>query len=374
MQKINPIHLAETAKRVLVAPLDWGLGHTTRCIPIIKELEKQGCAIWLAGNEVQEVLLKKEFPHLLFLPLRGYNVSYAKTSIGLVFKLFAQLPSIAKIIRYENEWLNKKVKELELDAVIADNRYGLFHSTIPCIFITHQLQIKTAWGKWSERMIQKWNYHFIHQYRVCWIPDYAGHENLAGELSHPQLLPDIPVKYLGPVSRFEKTKKEITNDLLIILSGPEPQRTILEKIILNQLKTINRKTVLVRGLPVEKKILENEGLIEFHNHLASEELNELIEKSSWIISRCGYSTVMDLMKLQKKTILIPTPGQTEQEYLARHLGKNKMAFTMMQKNFDLQTALNMADKFPYQFPTESGNVLKARVAEFLMSLHVNEPE
>ncbi len=368
MQKINPGHSSKSVKRILVAPLDWGLGHTTRCIPIIKELEKQGCAIWLAGNEMQKDFLKKEFPLLPFLQLPGYEVKYAKTRTGLILKLVAQLPSISKMIQKENKWLKQKIKEHELDAVISDNRFGLFTDTIPCIFITHQLNIKSPLGRWSEKIIQRWNYHFINRFKECWVPDYEGEINLAGELSHPQTMPSIPIKYIGPVSRFEKKQAEIKNDLLIILSGPEPQRSMLEEKIIHQLKGINRQAVLVRGLPEVTKAMEVSGSVTVFNHLPSAELNEWIEKSAWVIGRCGYSTVMDLMKLKKKCILIPTPGQTEQEYLAKHLRNKKFAFTVSQQNFDLKAALDEASSFSFEFPEEDETLFKNTVQQFLRTL------
>lgn len=366
--KNNTISADKTSKRILVAPLDWGLGHATRCIPIIKEFEKQGVEILLAGNEKQELFFKKEFPQLLFLKLPGYEVSYAKTRIGLVFKLFAQLPAISKHIQYENNWLKQMIKKHQIDAIISDNRFGLFSDQIPGVFITHQLTIKSLFGNWGEKLMQKWNYHFINRFKECWVPDYEGELNLAGELSHPVKLPNIAVKYIGPVSRFEKKQVEIINDILVILSGPEPQRTILEKIIINQIKGIQKKIILVRGLPGEIKSLQLDKSITVFNHLPSEELNDLIEKSEWVIGRCGYSTVMDLIKLKKKNILIPTPGQTEQEYLAKHLSKIQFAFCVSQQNLNLTSNLKEASSFDYCFPAQNENVLKNTIQQFLESL------
>ena len=372
MKNYNPGDHPKHAKRILLAPLDWGLGHATRCIPIIKELQNQGCDVWLAGNSVQEKLLKQEFPQLPFLPLPGYDVSYAKTGIGFIFRLWAQLPKISRMIGFEHQWLKEKIKEFDFDAVISDNRYGLYHTNIPCVFITHQLQIKSPLGKWSERMIQQWNYHYIKKFSTCWVPDFEEADNIAGELSHPQLLPETVLTYLGPLSRFEKSAAENIHELLIILSGPEPQRSILEAKLIKQLRTSRKKAVIVRGLPEGKSVLQNDGLIEFHNHLSSGKLNELILKSEIIISRCGYSTVMDLMKLQKKSILIPTPGQTEQEYLAGILKTKKMACTYTQKKFDLQKALDEAMKFEFHFPENYESKLRSVILHFLESLETKE--
>jgi hypothetical protein len=356
--------------RILVAPLDWGLGHATRCIPIIKELLGNDCDVWLAGEGPQEALLRSEFSHLPFLYLAGYNIKYSRTSKGLLLKLLLQMPRVISSIRAEHRWLNRTIKIHGFDAVISDNRFGLYHSDVPSIFITHQLSMKSPLGEWNEMILQKWNYNYINHFRECWVPDLIGENNLAGELSHPMSIPRVPVKYIDVLSRFEKKEEgEIKDQLLFILSGPEPQRTILENKIINEVSHYPGTATIVRGLPSTKFVIPSTGMIKFYNHLSAKELNAEIEKADWVISRSGYSTVMDLAKLQKKSILIPTPGQTEQEYLAKELWQKKIAFSIEQKEFSLSPALEQAKKFNYRFSlVESSNGLHAAVKSFLDSL------
>ena len=333
-------------KKLLVVPLDWGLGHATRCVPIIRELIKNDCEVWLAGEGAQEKLLREEFPYLPFLPLKGYRIKYARN--GLTGKLLMQIPSILRSIKDEHKWLNEQVNKFGFDTVISDNRYGLYHKKIYSVFITHQLKIKTGLGKWSEGILQKWNYYLINKFNECWIPDEEGENNLAGELSHPGMFPSVPLKYIGPLSRFEKKDIEHTKDhLLIILSGPEPQRSILENKIIDQIVNYSGTATIVRGLPTEKNIIPSTNSIHFYNHLSSEELNIEAMKAEFIISRSGYSTVMDIAAMQKKTILIPTPGQTEQEYLANHLMKKQFAFCLNQNDFSLLKSIGEARRFEY---------------------------
>ena len=337
-----------TGKKLLVAPLDWGLGHATRCVPIIRELLNNDCSVWLAGEGAQEKLLREEFSALPFLPLKGYRVKYAKS--GIAGKLILQIPSILRSIKEENEWLKEQVGKYKLDAVISDNRYGLYHEKVNSIFITHQLTIKSSLGKWSESFLQKWNYKFINRFNECWIPDEEGDNNLAGELSHPSKFPTIPVKYIGPLSRFEKKNiEEIKDHLLIILSGPEPQRTILEDRIIDQIVNYPGTATIVRGLPGEKNIIPSTNTIHFYNHLSSNELNNEMMNAEFIISRSGYSTVMDIAALQKKSILIPTPGQTEQEYLSSYLMKKRFAFCVEQNDFSLLKNIEQARISEYRF-------------------------
>jgi uncharacterized protein (TIGR00661 family) len=335
-------------KKLLVAPLDWGLGHATRCVPIIRDLLNNNCEVWLAAEGAQEKLLREEFPLLPFLPLKGYRIKYAKN--GMTGKLLIQIPSILRSVKEENNWLKKQVARHGFDVVISDNRYGLYHEKVFSVFITHQLRIKSSLGKWSEDALQKWNYKLISKFNECWIPDEKEENNLAGELSHPAKLPSIPLKYIGSLSRFKKSDiEEIKDHLLVILSGPEPQRTILENKIIDQIVNYPGTATIIRGLPGEKNILLSTNSIHFYNHLNTDELNKEMMRCEFIIGRSGYSTVMDIAALQKKSILIPTPGQTEQEYLADHLLKRRFAFCVAQKYFSLQQSIEGARSFEYQF-------------------------
>ena len=270
-------------------------------------------------------------------------------------------------IRMEHKWLKKMVMAYGFDAVISDNRFGLYHHKIPSIFITHQLTIKSPFGKWSEKILRKWNYTYINRFTTCWVPDVESEDNLAGELSHPVVKPALPVKYIGLLSRFEKSKPgETENHLLFILSGPEPQRTLLENKIIHEVSHYPGTSTIIRGLPSSLSIIPSTGMIKFYNHLPAEELDKEIQKADWVISRCGYSTVMDLVKLQKKSILIPTPGQTEQEYLAKHLQRKQIACSIEQKDFSLSLALEKAKQFNYRFvPFEDSEDLKGAVEDFL---------
>ena len=238
-----------TNSTILVAPLDWGLGHATRCIPLIRFLLQSKCKVIIAAQEQQEKLLKAEFPTVTFIPIPGYNIKYTTVERFFLLKIALQVPKILITIYNEKKWLNNFLKKNIVNAIISDNRYGLFHNKVTSVFITHQLLIKTSFS-FLEKIIQKINYRYIKKFSLCWIPDEKGAINLAGELSHPVIFPKIPVTYIGGLSRLEKqAEKAAVFYLLIILSGPEPQRTLFEEIILAELKTFKEKVLLVRGLP-----------------------------------------------------------------------------------------------------------------------------
>jgi uncharacterized protein (TIGR00661 family) len=371
--KAENFNIPDHKPRILVAPLDWGLGHATRCIPIISSLLEQNCTVIVAAEGQQKILLQKEFPNLQFIGLRGYRVRYSHYKFWMPIKLLLQLPKILFRIYAENRWLKKAVKEKRVDAVISDNRMGLYHKKIPCIYITHQLTLKTG-NNFSENIAQKIHYHFINKFSTCWVPDAKGMLNLGGALSHPARGPKIPVTHLGPLSRFEKKVLEDKYDLCIILSGPEPQRSVFEKIILQDLNKIEGKKILVRGLPEEPTVPRVNSSIEIKNHLPADELNNIIQQSKIIIGRCGYSTVMDLVKLQKKAILVPTPGQTEQEYLSRYLQEQKLFYCIDQNKFSLPEDLKNAAAFKFALWPPQEDSYKKVVENFIAALKIDNAD
>lgn len=338
-----------SSKRVLVAPLDWGLGHATRCIPLIHELIRQGFDVFLAGEGKTKSLLQQEFTHVPFLFLPGYQVHYGISGRSLPITLLYQLPKIIQAIRTENRWLHAVVKKHRFDVVISDNRYGLYHPDVHTVFLTHQLRIKTPFPL-AEKWLQCLNYHFIKRFSECWVPDHEGTPSLAGSLSHPHKMPNVALTYIGPLSRFFSQALTTLSHkhLLVLLSGPEPQRSLLEKMMLEQLQALPQPVLLVRGLPGATALPVTAPHIKIINHLPAAELEKALNEAWLVIGRCGYSTVMDLVALQKKSILIPTPGQTEQEYLAKHLMQNRLALCLPQAKFNVKAALRLAASFPYQ--------------------------
>jgi predicted glycosyltransferase len=335
-------------KKVLVVPLDWGLGHATRDIPLIHELLNAGCEVLIAAEGKHAALLSREFPQITILPLPGYQIQYSQKGLFFGLKIVQQIPKIWKAVRFEQAWLRKTVADLGIDAVISDNRFGLYHTDIPCVFISHQLLIKTPFGGFTERMLQRINYKFIRRYSACWIPDFAGEPNLSGILAHPKTLPPHTT-YLGCLSRFVPIAGvEKKYDLLALISGPEPQRTNLEELLLSQIKQMpGLKALIVSGRPDQAERKEIAPGVFQVSHLGARELNEAMLASEMVLSRSGYTTLMDLAKLNKKAILIPTPGQSEQEYLGKYLMEKGYFYSLPQHQFNLQKALDAVKTFPF---------------------------
>jgi predicted glycosyltransferase len=303
-------------KTILVAPLNWGLGHATRCIPIINQLLLQQNKVLLAGDGPSLALLSAELPHLTTINLPAYNIRYAANKKWLWWVLIKQLPKVLVAIYKEHKQLQKLIAQHKVDVVVSDNRYGLFSSLCTTIFITHQIFIMVP--PWLSKPI-----HYLHQkwiglFNYCWIPDNEGPSNLSGMLSH-QSLSNNNYVFIGPLSRFNYKATTSQIDLLILLSGPEPQRTIIENILINILPALaGYSVVFIRGSNSAFNTKNIASHVTIKNIVLAAELELLLNTANKIIARSGYSTLMDLHQIKKGALLIPTPGQTEQEYLAQH--------------------------------------------------------
>lgn len=308
------------SKRVLVAPLDWGLGHATRCIPLIRRLLADGNQVFLAGSGASGHLLRSEFPQLPYAEIPSHPVHYARSRNAFRWSILKQVPALIKQVRAERKWLGQYLSTQPIDTVLSDNRYGLHHHSTHNILITHQLGLKTGSYWWMDRMLQRMLYGLLKNFHEVWVPDNKDEPWLSGELGHPKYTPPCPIKYIGPLSRFTATnRKQIPNKITILLSGPEPQRTQLEEKCMRELAEWNGAVTMIRGLPLSGKQINAPAHWKIVDHLPIDPLQQEIEEAEHFIARCGYSTIMDLYVLNKRAILIPTPGQPEQEYLATWL-------------------------------------------------------
>lgn len=312
--------MAEASPKVLVAPLDWGLGHATRCIPIIQELLRQQAEVYVAAGGSGKTILMNAFPDIRHLDIPGIRIQYPANG-KMASAILRQLPGMYRAISNEHKILRQKIDELKLTHVISDNRYGLYSSKIPSAFVSHQLHIKA--GKklaFLEPLLALLNHHFINRFSELWIPDNKNGIRISGNLSLTSKV-KIPFYEVGPLSRFHGPSSATSKkyERIALLSGPEPQRTLLEKKLVDAFTKLNGPSLIVRGLPGNSNI-ESHPFLDMKNTISDGELVQLLHPDTALICRSGYSTIMDIAYLQHKKILfIPTPGQTEQEYLAEHL-------------------------------------------------------
>ena len=320
-------------KKILICPLDWGLGHATRCIPIINSLLKKNIEIIIAADGQSQSLLKQEFPKLEHITFEGYNVTYPKKG-NMISHFIGQVPKLASQVKAENKQLQELIQKHNIDGVISDNRYGLYSSSVPCIFITHQVMVKAPL---FEKPIHRLIKGFCEKYTNVWVPDFEGTPNLSGDLAHKYILPNG--EFIGPLSRFENLSfsKHVNYkyDLMVIISGPEDQRTVFENCILDQLQQYHIKAIVLRGLPGRSEVKHFNTFSVFPHLETKIFLNEMAQ-AKLVICRSGYSTIMDLYTLGKNAVFIPTPGQTEQEYLAKYYEREEMFYAVDQDKLDLK--------------------------------------
>lgn len=290
----------------------------------------------------------------------------------------AQSPSILYGIYKEHRLLKKIIRDYRVDIVISDNRFGLWSKKACSVYLTHQLSIKTPEKmKWAESLLYRMHQWFIKHYDECWVPDMPGRKNLSGDLSHQHPLPKNG-HYIGILSRFENANWLVkpldgkgAPELLIMLSGPEPQRTIFENIILNELALHAKlNAVILRGLPgMAHQSSPLPGVLIF-NHLPDEEIGRLIRLAGVIVCRPGYSTIMDLATLGRNAVLVPTPGQTEQEYLARHLSADGLFYWIGQERFRLNDAIQAGQKLPKSIDFQNDkSLLETRADGLHLKIH-----
>ncbi|WP_026302501.1 glycosyltransferase [Psychroflexus tropicus] len=314
---------------VLVSPLNWGLGHASRCVPVIAHCLKLGCKVSIASDGNALSLLKDEFPTLSTLELNSSTVSYSKSGLFFYLKLVLQGFGLQKRALKDEQLVEDYVQKHGVDLIISDHRFGAFSPSVKSVIICHQLQFKAGLFSFTSSYF---NAKQLNRFAEVWVPDTLNEQNLSGVLSKSSQV-KVPVIKVGILSRFKKEEKDKTIDYLAIISGPEPLRTQLENQLIRLFKTLGSKScVLIRGV-YEKDSLESTPNLKIYNHLKSEELNSLINQSRLVICRSGYSSVMDLACLGKKAFFIPTPHQGEQIYLAKRLEQMKIAPFCPQKDF-----------------------------------------
>jgi uncharacterized protein (TIGR00661 family) len=335
------MNLDSSDKTILIAPLNWGLGHATRCIPIIKALLDNNYIPIIASDGIALEILRKEFPYIKTLELPSYQIEYAKNGKNFKWKLFKNCPKMINAIWKEKKMIAAWIDEYEIDGIISDNRLGVINKKIPSVFITHQLNVMTGNTTW---ITSKLHQLIIKKYDECWVPDVAETPNLAGELSH--LKKDIFKRnYIGPLSRMQKKDIPKQYDLMILLSGPQPQRGLLEEKLKIEVNKYNGKVVFIKGIIEKTQIKEQIDNVTYYNYMNSRQLEQTFNESAIVLCRSGYTSIMDLAKLDKKAYFIPTPGQYEQEYLAEKLKKEGLVPYSTQDKFKME---NLSEVNSYQ--------------------------
>lgn len=312
--------------KVLVAPLNWGLGHASRCIPLIEKYLAEKDEVVIAGDGESLMLLRRRFPKLRTIALPNLHLHYA-SGTSQTWTIAKQVPHILRWAICDHRALNNILAIERFDLIVSDNRFGFYSHNTRCIYITHQLHICLPAGwQWLEPAAEYIHRKLMNKYSEVQVPDYAGSPNLGGMLSHPKHSPKH-IHYIGPLSRFNgtglqntTTASNTTYHTVLLLSGLEPQRSLLEKEIIHRYQGSNKTLLVVQGKMNVSFCRFTKGNITIVPYLDDTELVSYLLGADIVIARSGYSTLMDFAALGilPKCELIATPGQPEQEYLATY--------------------------------------------------------
>ncbi|MDA3909805.1 MAG: glycosyltransferase [Bacteroidales bacterium] len=353
--------------KVLIAPLDWGLGHATRMVPLIHEFMKAGCEIELASDGQAYELLKQEFPMFKIHRVPAYGIRYSKHRL-LMLRLVAQAPAMFRGMRKEHKWLKFYCETNAPDLIISDDRFGMHYKFVPSVYVTHQINvIMPGYLKVLQPLVRFIHKKIIKNYQLCLIPDMEQH-GLTGILAHSKTEFGFPVRYVGVLSRFPNSYKNFSDGIphiLAVISGPEPQRTILETKLIERFENEPKSVWIVSGKP-EAEAQKQVGSVKIISHLSSETLYALMKAVPVLICRSGYSTLMDLFEIGRKAIIIPTPGQTEQVYLADYFAEHYDFKVISQKALDDSVQFKTVDCGTWFHPAMSTD--KDRLRQTVLDL------
>lgn len=334
------------AGKVFYAVLNMGLGHATRSLPVIREFVNRNWKVLIGSNGRALEFLKTELPDISFIITPDYEIKYARGG-WLLPKLALQFPHLLNKINEEHAFCNKVVMDFLPDMIVSDHCYGIYHESIPSFFISHQIYFAMPDGLGAfGSLAARFNFKFHKNYQKVIIPDLPDDSQglLSGSLSR---LPKKDNKYVfgGILSSITREEPKETIDLLVSISGPEPQRTLFEQKILQQIEAVPGRKIVALGKSESIEMLKNTPGLKVYSHLPRREMGRLFNQAKLIVSRPGYSTLMELVELGRPALLVPTPGQTEQAALAKHtLGKNWF-YSVDQNNLDLTQDIENAKNY-----------------------------
>jgi spore coat polysaccharide biosynthesis predicted glycosyltransferase SpsG len=356
---------------ILICPLEWGLGHATRMIPVVRKLQEMNNHVIIGSGEEHLNLFHNEITGLSYVLFPGFKPGYSRFLPQYLFLLF-KIPSLLYHIISEHFRLKRIISEYDVDVVISDNRFGLWNKNITSVYITHMPRIPfPGYFKFLEPVGVLLHRQIIKKYSLCFIPDLPGDLNLSGRLSHNIKLPGN-TRFIGILSRFTEAGKSTDENLAkfkhntVILSGPEPQREILKQKLITLLKNKEPVTVMFAGKPDKIGEISRDGNIILNSHLSSVDMKEMIDSSDIIITRSGYTTLMELISLNRTALIIPTPGQTEQEYLAGYLSEKGWFRTYKQREIKDGISLTTEKTVDYdEINRQSSDLLTTALNELL---------
>ena len=372
--------------KILVAPLDWGLGHATRCVPIVKEFLRQGAEVELAVVKANAGFFREVFPELRQRVAPGYNVVYPKYGFNMALWLLKNSAHLNAVMRYEKRYAEEMVERHGYDVLFSDNRFAFFSKKAYSVYMTHQRRIAFPPAVAAlEGVGVRWHRARMRNFDEVWVPDVESAPGYAGALSH---LPSLrgaenapKVKFVGPLSRFDEVVGSLKTSgldagelpagslkagkyrVVAVISGVEPARTQFENRLRDILRDVPGNHLMILGKPQAPRRRWTEGNIEFVTHLPTGDFASAVRNADWVISRGGYSTVMDMAYLGAKCVFVPTPGQYEQVVLARDLATAGYAVSIPANRLSVESLLDAFNKNVALPRPESSGVLENAVKD-----------
>ena len=317
-----------TTERILYAVLNWGLGHATRSSVLIRRLCAEGHEVVLASDGAALDVLRTNHPDLRAIELPGYDVRYPGRGGSMARTMWTQIPRFKKVVRAEHRAIDRAIRDRPVDRIISDHRYGVHNARCRSIFMSHQLRLQVPWSRWIEDRVHRVHAASYAAFDEIWVPDHEPPDHLSGRLSR---IRDQRVRFIGPLSRLRRTTTAVRYDVCVLLSGPEPQRSILADAVVDALRSTDLRVALVLGRP-QARAPHAPDTWDVIDYLDADALSDVLSASRLLVSRSGYSTLMDRDVLDLPAIVIPTPGQTEQEYLARRAAKHRPTVDWMDQD------------------------------------------
>jgi uncharacterized protein (TIGR00661 family) len=331
--------------KIIYAVCSWGLGHATRSLPVIRKLAKEKNELTIISHGRSLKLLKDELgENPRYIQIEDYPMLLSENSRQFMAKSMIYWPNfISKMIKGQRQ-IQKILEKEKYDRIISDGRYDIYSRKIPSFFISHQIRIMNPLRiKMFENGSEIFNLFFFKRFCGVIVPDFRK-DNLSGDLSHNlHRIDENKIHYAGVLSDFKKINKTKNIDYLISISGPEPQRTMLEEKLLTQIGDLKGKVVVTLGKTENMDKFKQDG-VETYSFLPSDKREEFLNRAKLVVSRSGYSTMLDLAVIGCKALMIPTPGQVEQEYLAKYHNKKGTFYSVSQDNIDLSRDVDIAKK------------------------------
>lgn len=330
--------------RMLFGVCAWGLGHATRTLPIIRKTVEEGHEVTVVSSGRALSMLRRELGDTAsYDDIEDYRPPETQNPSFLAFTALLKYPVYLTAMLYEHDYVRKFIAKKKLDVIFSDNRFAFYSREVPSFFMGHQLRILNPLGsRILENGSEVYNKYFLDRYAGVLVPDFE-ENGLSGRLAHDlSVLDESRLNYVGVLSEFKHrpcAQEDI--DLFVSISGPEPQRSSFERLMRRQLEGFEGRVIVSLGEPD----VSFNGEPVFKSYLSREEREELLNRSKIVVAKSGYSTIMDLFALRKKGFLVPTPGQLEQEYLARHHMERKTFYCVEEKDLDLPAQIESALAF-----------------------------